>query len=90
MPNSNNSKSPDQPKRRRARKSDGTYKGDNPATPGLNEAWEPTPIEREVGEKTVAYSVKPKVQGTSNPTAGKYAKKGKVRPTFGNVTTTFN
>ena len=86
-----NSKDPqEKPSRRRARKSDGTYKGDNPATPGLNEAWEPTPIEREVGEKTVDYSVKPKVSGTSNPTAGKYGKKGKVRPTFGNVTTTFN
>lgn len=81
---------PAQPKRRRARKTDGTFRGDNPATPGTNEAWEPTPIEREVSEKTVDYTVRQKVSGTSEPTAGKYTKKGKVRPTFGNVYTTYN
>ena len=81
---------PAQPKRRRARKTDGTFRGDNPTTPGTNEAWEPTPIEREVSEKTVDYTVRQKVSGTSEPTAGKYAKKGKVRPTFGNVYTTYN
>lgn len=82
----NNSK----PQRRRARKPNGTYKGDNPSTPELNEAWEPTDVSEAVGEKEVDYKVKPKVTGTSDPTAGKYGKKGKVRPTFGNVTTTFN
>lgn len=79
-----------QQNRRRARKSDGKFKGDNPATPGLNEAWEPVAIEEAVGEKTVDYSVKTKVEGTSVNTAGKYAKKRKVQPTFGTVTTKFH
>ena len=77
-----------QQNRRRSRKSDGTFRGDNPDTPGLNEAWEPTDIAEVVGEKEVDYKVKPKVTGTSDPTAGKYSKKGKIRPTFGNVTST--
>ncbi len=76
------------PKRRRARKADGSFKGDNPATPDLNEAWEPTELAEVVSPKEVGYSVRQKVDGTSNATAGKYAKKGKVQPTFGNVTTT--
>ena len=75
------------PKRRRARKADGKYLGDNPATPH-NEAYEPTPIENALSSNEVSYGVKQKVDGTSNPSAGKYAKKGKVRPTFGNVTST--
>ena len=75
--------------RKRARKPDGRFKGDNPATPDLNEAWEPTPVEQALPKEN-AYEVKPKVDGLSNPTAGKYAKKDKVRPTFGQVTTTFN
>ena len=82
----NKDKSP----RRRARTPKGHYKGDNTATPGLNEAWEPTDIAEVVSEKEVKYTVKPKVGGTSNPTAGKYSKKGKVRPSFGNITTTFH
>ena len=86
MDNSSNKK----PLRKRARKPDGSFKGDNPATPGLNEAWEPTELIETVKEKEVKYSVRQKVDGTSNPTAGKYARKGKVRPTFGNVTTTHN
>jgi len=79
------------PKRRRARKADGKFKGDNPTTPGLNEAWEPTGIE-EALPKENSYSVQQKVTGTSEPTAGKYSKKEKIRPrgTFGNVTTTYN
>ena len=85
----NNSNSPQQPKRRRARKPDGSFQGDNPTTPGLNEAWEPTDVAEVVKEKEVKYTVQPKVTGTSEPTAGKYAKKGKVRPSFGNITTTF-
>ena len=28
------------PKRKRARKKDGTYKGDDKSTPNVNEAWE--------------------------------------------------
>ena len=32
------------PSAARARKPDGKFKGDNPATPGLNEAWEATDI----------------------------------------------
>ena len=77
------------PKRRRARKADGKYQGDNPTTPGLNEAWEPTGIE-EALPKTNAYEVKPKVSGTSQDSAGKYSKKAKVTPTFGKVHTTYN
>ena len=76
------------PKRRRARKADGSYKGDNPATPNLNEAWEATPIDRALTDSSVGYGVKQKVEGTSKPSAGKYGKKSKVRPTFGNVTST--
>jgi len=77
------------PKRRRARKADGKYQGDNPATPGLNEAWEPTGIEEALPKKN-SYEVKPKVAGTSQDTAGKYSKKAKVKPTFGKVHTTYN
>ena len=74
-------------KRRRARKADGSYKGDNPETK-LNEAWEPTPIEDALSDNSVSYGVKQKVDGTSKPSAGKYGKKDKIRPTFGNVTST--
>jgi hypothetical protein len=74
------------PKRRRARNSNGSFKGDG----GLNQAWEATPLDRAVSEKTVDYEIKQKVSGPSSPSAGKYGKKDKVRPTFGSVTTTFN
>jgi len=84
-----NNNSPQKPQRKRARKPNGSFKGDSPGTPGLNEAWEPTEMIEAVKEKEVKYSVQQKVDGTSNPTAGKYAKKGKVRPSFGNITTTF-
>ena len=79
------------PKRRRARKPDGKFQGDNPATPGLNEAWEATDIAEALPKKP-SYEVQQKVSGTSEPTAGKYSKKAKVRPkgTFGNVHTTYN
>ena len=79
------------PKRRRARKPDGKFRGDNPATPDLNEAWEPTDIAEALPKKS-DYSVKQKVEGASKPTAGKYSKKSKVRPkgNFGNVYTTYN
>ena len=75
------------PKRRRARKADGSYRADNPATPH-NEAYEAIPVERALSTEEVSYGVKQKVGGASKPSAGKYAKKGKVRPTFGNVTST--
>lgn len=78
------------PKRRRARKPDGKFKGDNPATPGLNEAWEPVGIEEALPKKENKYAVKQKVSGTSDDTAGKYSKKSKVKPTFGQVYTTYN
>ena len=77
-----------QSKRRRARKPDGKFQGDNPATPELNEAWEPTDVSEVVSPKEVKYEIKPKIGGPSNPTAGKYGKKPKVNPTFGNVTST--
>lgn len=90
MDNSNNSQTS---KRRRARQSDGTFKGDNPATPDLNEAWEPTeltPTLKEAGK----YTVKPKINGQSlgQEAAGKYAnnKAMKMRPTFGSITTEFH
>lgn len=75
------------PKRRRARKSDGKFKGDNPATPDVNEAWEPTPMEDALSSKNEnKYEVAPKVSGVSSNSAGKYGKKSKVTtPGFGNV-----
>ena len=78
-----------QPKRRRrARKPDGQFQGDNPTTPA-NEAWEPIEVIDQVSEKTVKYEITTKVDGTSKSTAGKYSKQSKVRPTFGSVTTKF-
>ena len=85
----NKDSNPQKPQRKRARKPNGSFQGDNPTTPGLNEAWEPTDVAGVVKEKEVKYSVQTKITGTSEPTAGKYAKKGKVRPSFGNITTTF-
>lgn len=77
------------PKRRRARKSNGTFKGDNPNTPNINEAWEPTELSAALPKEDNKYAVKQKVTGASGD-AGKYQKKDKIRPTFGKVTTTFN
>lgn len=72
---------------RRARQSDGTFKGEHPDTP-VNEAWEPIEAEAAL-DKDIKYSVKQKVNGTTPgiDTAGKYSKKPGVRPTFGTVTT---
>lgn len=78
------------PARRRARKPDGTFQGDNPTTPELNEAWEPVDVARAVKPKTATYGVKDRINGTSEPTAGKYGKKEKVRPTFGKVSTIYH
>ena len=77
MPKSN----PPTPRRRRARKADGTYKGDNPLTPDVNEAWEPVEVAAELPKKD--YSIKPRVKPKGN--GGKYSEKPKVRPTFGTV-----
>ena len=74
------------PKRRRARKSDGTYKGNDPTTP-VNEAWEPVEV-TEALPKENKYAVKPKV--TKSGDAGKYSRKPKVRPGLGKTHTTYN
>ena len=74
-----------QPKRRRARKPDGTYRADDPTTE-VNEAWEPVEVTEALPKKD--YSVKPKVKPVGN--AGKYSEKPKVRPTFGKVYSTTN
>ena len=76
------------PKRRRARKPDGQYKG---GAPGTNQAWEATEIIESIGEKSIDYSVKQKVTGTSQDSAGKYGKTQKItKPTFGKVYTVSN
>ena len=71
------------PKRQRTRKGDGKLKADK----GLNEAWVPTDIE-EALPKENDYADKKLVEGTSQPSAGKYGKREMIRPTFGTVTTT--
>lgn len=74
--------------RRRARKPDGSFKGDNPSTPDLNEAWEPTPVDAALPKEK--YAPAPKVTGVGNNTAGKYSSSPKVtRPGLGKITTTF-
>ena len=86
MADSNNSP---KPQRKRARKADGSFKGDNPITPGLNEAWEPTPIESVLPKQK--YAPAPKVAGISNHTAGQYGSKPKVtKPGINNITTTYS
>ena len=71
-------------RRRRARKPDGTFQGNDPTTP-VNEAWEPVEVTEALPKKK-DYGVKPKVSPKSS--AGKYSKKPEVRPTFGKVTST--
>ena len=74
------------PKRRRARKSDGTFKGDIPGTKA-NEAWVSTDISTEVKEeKEVDVTVVQEVDSTSQ----KYAPKEKIKPTFGKVSTSYH
>lgn len=76
------------PKRRRARQPDGSFKGDNPATPGLNEAWEPTPIEAALPKEK--YAPKEKISTVSSNSAGKYSSGSKVtKPGLGKITTTY-
>ena len=78
------------PRRRRARKPDGQFQGDNPNTPA-NEAWEPVALEESiVAAKENKYKVRPQVTGTSGDSAGKYGKKPKIRPGMGGVTTTYH
>jgi hypothetical protein len=78
-----------QPKRRRARKPDGSFKGDNPSTPGLNEAWEPTPIEAALPKEK--YATKDMISSVSTNSAGKYSSKSKVtKPGLGKITTTYS
>nr|BAR25493.1 hypothetical protein [uncultured Mediterranean phage uvMED]BAR25543.1 hypothetical protein [uncultured Mediterranean phage uvMED] len=76
-----NKKSP----RKRARKPDGKFIGDNPLTTDVNEAWEPVEVSTALPKKT-KYGVKAKIS-KSNKTAGKYSKQPKIKPTFGQVTT---
>ena len=77
------------PARRRARKPDGKFQGDNPNTPA-NEAWEAVPVEAALPKKK-ATTVKPKVTGISSDSAGKYGKKpGVTRPGINKVSTTFH
>ena len=73
--------------RKRARKSDGQYKGGTPA-----EAWEATELIEGVGDKTIGKTVGPKVDSPSQgkETAGKYKKAEKLTPTFGKVSTTLH
>ena len=75
--------------RKRARKPDGKFQGDNPATPGLNEAWEPTDIAPALPKKSALQG--PKVSGITQDSAGKYSKKPKVsRPGIGKAHTKYN
>ena len=89
---SNNSKSNkpspsnSQIKRKRARQSDGKFEGGAE----LNLHVESTDIAESLSSSEVDYSVRQKIDGPSSPTAGKYGKKPKVRPTFGKITTTYN
>ena len=74
---------------KRARKSDGKFKGDNPATPDVNEAWEPIDVAPALPKEK--YAPAKKVGGISNNTAGKYGKAPKVnRPGIGKAHTTYN
>ena len=84
----NNNQPTEKPSRRRARQFDGKFKGDNPETPDVNEAWEPTEAEAAL-DKEIKYSIRPLVNAPSvGESAGKYSQKPKIRPTFGTVTST--
>mgnify|MGYP003115004173 CR=1 FL=1 len=77
------------PARRRARKPDGKFQGDDPSTP-RNEAWEAAPIEEGLPKKK-ATTVAPKVKTTTTSTAGKYGKRAPItRPGANNITTTYH
>lgn len=69
--------------RKRARNVNGSFKGDDPTTTA-NDAWQPMELPL---KKDNPYKVKQRVKGQSAAleSAGKYAKKPKTRPTFGNV-----
>ncbi len=89
MTDSNNNPKSPRPARRRARKDNGSFKPDNAATPH-NEAWESIDISDGLSTNDVEKTVTKKVEGTSQPSAGKYAKSKKIRPCFGKVHTTYN
>ena len=72
--------------RKRTRKTDGTYQEGKE----VNQHVEPTELETGVGKKEVDYKVKKRVEGTSNPTSGKYSKRDGIRPAFGTVRTKLN
>ena len=74
------------PKRKRTRTNKGTFQQGKET----NQHVEATELETAVGEKEIDYKVKKRIEGTSNPTAGKYQKKDGIRPTFGNVKTKLN
>lgn len=80
--------SSNKPQRRRARKTNGTYKGDDPNT-SVNEAFDPSEIESGL-EKKIDYSIKTKVDSISSASAGKYEKKEKIRPSFNGISTTYH
>ena len=72
--------------RKRARTSDGKFKGDNPLTPDVNEAWEPVEASAALPKKN-NYKTRKKINTSGNNTAGKYSKTSKTRPSFnGRVT----
>lgn len=68
--------------KRRARKPDGTFKGDT--QPEVNQAWEPAEVPV---REPLKYSITTKVTGMGSDTAGKYAKKPSIRPRFNHGTT---
>ena len=74
------------PKRKRTRTKKGTFQEGKES----NQHLEATELENSVGEKEIDYKVKKKVDGTSNPSAGKYQKRDGVRPAFGTVRTKLN
>ena len=75
--------------RKRARQPNGKFKGDNPSTPDINEAWEPIEVSPALPKEK--YAKKGKITGMSKNTAGKYANGPKVtRPGMGKTTTTYN
>ena len=70
-------------KRKRARTADGKFKGDNPLTPDVNEAWEPVEASTALPKKN-NYKTRKKISTSGNDTSGKYSKPAKVRPSYTN------
>mgnify|MGYP006239649403 CR=1 FL=1 len=78
------------PKRRRARKPDGQFRGDNPNTPDVNEAWESTEMEAALPKEENKYAVKQTVDKPTSAEAGNYKRAEKVRPRMNKVSTTYH